>query len=213
MADEELVLWVDDAFHSPFAFSCFVALEEKGLPFELRPLSLEKGEHRQGDYPARSITGRIPCLRHGDFWLTESSAIDEYLEDAFPPPRFARLYPEGPAERARARQLQAWLRSDLAPLRQDRPTSSVFGKAPVKPLTLAGQAAAAHVVRAAEALLPPGGGHLFGAFGIADADLAMMLQRLVANGDPVPPSVAAYAQAVWQRPSVQAWRRKAKDPR
>jgi glutathione S-transferase len=123
----------------------------------------------------------------------------------FTPPRYPRLYPPEASARARARQLQAWVRSDLMPLREERPTSSVFGKTAVKPLSPAGLEAAGRVVRAAEALLPPGPGYLFGAFSIADADLAMMLERLVHNGDPVPPRVKAYAESVWQRPSVRKW--------
>lgn len=205
MAEPKLILWGDSNFESPYVFSSFVALKEKGLPFELKLLSLPAGEHRQGDYPSRSVTGRVPSLQHGEFWLAESSAIDEYLEDVFPPPRFPRLYPEKPADRARARQIQAWLRSDLVPLRDERPTSTVFARKAVKPLTSAGQAAAERVVRAVETLLAPGAANLFGELGIADVDLAMMLQRLVANGDPVPERVKAYASAIWQRPSVREW--------
>jgi len=205
MADDKLVLWGESNYESPYVFSVFVALKEKGLPFELKTFSLEKGEHRRGDYPLRSLTGRVPSLMHGELWLAESSAIDEYLEDVFPPPGYPRLYPERAAERARARQIQAWLRSDLSPLREERPTSSVFGKKKVQPLSPAGQEAAGRVVRVAETLLPPGPGHLFGAFSIADADLALMLERLVHNGDPVPPRVKAYAEAVFGRPSVRAW--------
>jgi glutathione S-transferase len=206
MAAEKLVLWGEARFESPYVFSCFVSLREKGLPFELRTLSLEAGEHRQGDYTARSITGRVPALQHGELWLAESSAIDEYLEDAFPPPEHTPLYPSGLADRARARQIQAWLRSDLMPLRAERPTSSVFSGAPVKPLSEEGQASARRVVEACEALLPKGADHLFGTtFSIADADLALMLQRLVANGDPVSPRVKGYAVRVFTRPSIEAW--------
>jgi glutathione S-transferase len=210
MADEKLVLYGDDKFESPYVFSSFVALKEKGLPFELRTFSLSGGAHRQGDYPARSITGRVPSLQHGDFWLAESSAIDEYLDDAFPPPRWPRLYPEDPRQRARARQIQAWVRSDLMPIREERPTSSVFAGGPVKPLSADGRAAAERLLAAAGPLVPAGDGHLFGAFSIADADLAMMLTRLVANGDPVPPKVKAYAERVWARPSIAEWRAKAR---
>ncbi len=53
--------------------------------------------------------------------------------------------------------------------------------------------------------MPPGATHLFGEFTIADVDLAMMLQRLVANGDAVPERLKAFAAAIWQRPSVKEW--------
>ena len=209
MADP-LTLYGEEHWESPYVFSAFVALKEKGLDFRFETLSLDRGQHRSGEYPSRSITGRVPTLRHDDFWLSESSAIGEYLEEAFPPPRFPRLYPEGTRERARARQVQAWLRSDLLALRSDRPTSSIFlGKA-VKPLGPEGQKAAERFLRGCGELLPRGGAHLFGAFWIADADLALMLQRLVAAGDPVPEPLAAYARGVWTRASIQEWVRQAR---
>jgi glutathione S-transferase len=205
---ETLILHGESNFVSPYVFSCFVALREKGLPFELRTFSLDRGEHRKGEYPSRSITGRVPALQHGDFWLAESSAIDEYLEEAFPPPRYPRLYPEGVRERARARQVQAWVRSDLMPIRDERPTSTVFGAPATAPLSAAGRAAAERLVAGVEQLLPAGAEHLFGAFGIADADLALMLQRLARSGDPLPERLRAYAERVWQRPSVQEFVKK-----
>ncbi len=212
MADDRLILWGETNFESPYVFSCFVALREKRAQFELKTMSLDAGEHRQGDYPARSLTGRVPALQHGDFWLAESSAIDEYLEELFPPPAHPPLYPAPVQQRARARQLQAWLRSDLMPVRAERPTSSVFSGAPVKPLTETAQKAVATLIRVGEALIPPGADYLFGtSFTIADADLGLMLQRLVANGDEVPACLKAYASRVWTRPSVEDWLRHARE--
>jgi len=209
MADA-IELWGEDEFGSPYVFSAFVALREKGLDFQVRTLSLEKGDHRTGDYPSRSITGRVPALRHGDFWLSESSAIAEYLEEAFPAPRYLRLYPEGLRERARARQVQAWLRSDLLPLRMERPTSSIFLGEKVKPLGAEAQKAVDRFLRACGELLPRGAVHLFGSFTIADADLSLMLHRLLANGDPVPEPLAAYARGIWARKPIQEWVRHAR---
>ena len=72
---EEMVLYGESNWESPYVFSCFVALREKGIPFELRTWTLAAGEHRRGDYANRSVTGRVPALAHGDFWLAESSAV------------------------------------------------------------------------------------------------------------------------------------------
>jgi len=130
-----LVLYGDDRWESPYVFSSFVAVREKGVAFELRTMSLHSGEHRRGTYPALSMTGRVPALQHGDFWLAESSAIDEYLEDMFPPPRWPRIYPESTRDRARARQVQAWLRTDLAAIRDERDVATVFGAATTAPLS------------------------------------------------------------------------------
>jgi glutathione S-transferase len=125
MADD-LVLHGSRIWTSPYVFSVFVFLKEKGLPFRMELLDTESGEHLKPPYEVDSFTGRLPALRHGDLWLAESSAIGEYLEEVFPPPRFARLYPEAPRERARVRMIQAFLRSDLAAVRADRSTDTLF---------------------------------------------------------------------------------------
>lgn len=200
-----LTLYVDSNFISPYAMSAFVVLEEKGLPYEMRSLNLASGEQRAPGFAQGSLSGRVPTLVHGDFWLSESSAIDEYLEEVFPPPTYAAAYPADPRSRARARQIQAWLRSDFLPLRQARSTDVVFGKPSAEPLPDAARAAAEKLFAAVEGLLAPGAAHLFGAWSIADTDLALMLNRLVLNGDEVPERLATYARGQWQRPSVQRW--------
>jgi glutathione S-transferase len=204
MADD-LVLYGNSSWTSPYVFSAFVCLEEKALPYRMELLDLDAGQHRRPEYAGPSITGRVPALRHGDFWVAESSAIDEYLEDAFPPPQHAAVYPADPRDRARARMVQAFVRSDLADLRQERTTATLFsGEAP-KPLSAAGKAAADRLVAIAERLVRPGARHLAGAFGVADADLALVLQRLVNNGDPVTERLATYARDVFKRPSIRKW--------
>lgn len=205
MDAQEMVLYVDSNFVSPYAMSAFVALTEKGVPFETRTLDLERRENRTPDFAARSITGRVPTLVHGDFSLSESSAITEYLEDLLPAPAHVRLYPGELRQRARARQVQAWVRSDLMPIRGERPTEVVFCRPSATALSDKARSSAARLFAAAEALLPTGATNLFGDWCIADTDLALMLNRLVLNGDAVPGRLAAYARAQWQRPSVRRW--------
>jgi glutathione S-transferase len=200
----KLVLFSDPFWVSPYVFSSFVALKEKGLAFEIETIDMTGGRHRGTAWEASSITGRVPSLLHGDFSLAESSAIAEYLEDVFP--EGPRLFPAEPRLRARARQIMAFLRSDLGPLREERSSETVFyprvGALP--PLSPAAQASAQKLFRVAGQLLP-GSGDLFGTWCLADTDLAMMLQRLVHNGDPVPAPLAAYAERQWQRPSARGY--------
>lgn len=200
-----LQLYVDSGFLSPYALSVFVVLHEKGLPFTWHGVDLDAGANLQPDYAAASLTARVPLLVEGDFRLSESSAIAEYLEARYPAPAYAAVYPQDEQQRARARQIQAWLRSDLLPLRQQRNTEVVFLRPVSTPLDEAGQRAAAKLVRVAEACLPDGAANLFGEWCIADTDLALMLLRLVNNGDAVPARLADYARQQWQRPAVQAW--------
>lgn len=196
-------LYVDSQFLSPYAMSAYVALAEKQLPFEVRLIDLDAGEQRMQPYQCRALTARVPALTHGDFNLTESTAITEYLEDLHPAPACTALYPAQPRERARARQLQAWLRSDLAALRQERPTETVFYGAAGQPLSDAAHAAAAKLIQVASCLLEGGRSCLFDEWCIADTDLAVTLKRL--SQDDLPDALRAYADGQWQRPSVQTW--------
>jgi glutathione S-transferase len=184
-----------------------VALRDKRIPFETRDVALHLRAHGDPAFVAQSLTSRVPVLVDGDFALSESSAIDEYLEDAYPAPKHAPILPAGVRERARARQIMAWLRSDLMPIREERSAEYVFYAhdrlTPFSPLSEAGKRAAAKLLGAAERLVPADGGPLFGAWCIADTDLAMMLQRLVKTGHDVPARIRDYADGQWQRPAVR----------
>jgi glutathione S-transferase len=205
VSEKHLRLYVDSKFTSPYAMSVFVTLTEKSLPFDVHPIDLNANEHYATDYADLSLTCRVPTLTHGEFHLSESAAIDEYLEEAFPPPDYAAVYPRDIHDRARARQIQAWLRSDLMPIREERSTESIFITRIDNPLSADGQAAAKKIFAMADRLLKDDAPNLFATWCIADTDLALMLNRLVLNGDPVPPKLATYAQHQWQRSSVQAW--------
>ncbi|WP_034944394.1 glutathione transferase [Erwinia oleae] len=201
----EITLWSDGCFYSPYAMSVFVALTEKGVPFSTRQIDLRREEHLSPAYHAVALTRRVPALGVDDFVLTESSAIAEYLEERFPAPDFKRLYPRDIEKRAKAREIQAWLRSDFLPLRQERPTDVLFAGKTFAPLSEAGKASAEKLIAGATRLLAAGQQNLFGEWSIADTDLAVMINRLVMHGDDVPQPIADYAHFQWQRASVQLW--------
>jgi glutathione S-transferase len=207
-----LVLYTDSFWISPYVFTCFVALREKGLPFEARPVALEAKEQLRPDYQRLTVTGRVPALDHDGFFVAESSAVVEYLEDAFPVPAEQRLLPEHVRDRARARQVMAWLRSDLMAIREERPTTTMFYERAKTPLSAAGEAAVDKLLRVADLLVPADSTPLFGAWSIADSDLAFMLHRLILNGHEVPPKVRRYAEVQWARPSVHEFVHRARPP-
>jgi glutathione S-transferase len=200
----DIELFGNTPLTSPFVLTVYAALLEKGLPFELRLLDLKQGQQHDPNFVAHSVTNRVPTLRHGSAWFSESLAITEYLEEAFPPPRYARLYPEDLLERARVRMVQGLIRSDFMPIREERSTETVFYSDPIRPLSAKADAARLRLIRIAEAVLE-GRGSIASSFSIGDIDLAVMLQRLVHNGDPVPDALVQYVRGIWQRPSVQKW--------
>lgn len=203
MSQPVITLWSDADFFSPYVMSVYVALQEKGLPFSVKTVDLNRGEQRLPGWKGFSATRRVPLLEVDDFSLSESSAISEYLDERFAPPEWERLYPHDVQNRARARQLQAWLRSDLMPIREERSTEVIFAGVKKPPLSAAGQQSAVRLFEFAGSLLAHGGANLFGEWSIADSDLALMLNRLVLNGDEVPEQLADYATFQWQRASVQ----------
>ncbi len=204
-----MLLYVDANFASPYALVVFVSLLEKGLTFDIETVDLVARAHQGLDFAKTSITRRVPTLVHDDFPLSESSAICEYIDETFPG---TRLYPADPRDRARARQIQAWVRSDLMPIRDERPTFVVFNGATRPALSAEAREAADKLFSAALRLLDGRTGNLFGDWSIADVDLAMMLQRLIALGDPVPQPLIDYATRQWRRPTLQQWIHRPRPP-
>lgn len=205
MSEPAITLWSDSDFFSPYVMAVYVALHEKGLPFSLKTVDLDSGQHHQVGWPGFSLTRRVPALDIDGFELSESSAITEYLEERFAPPEYERIYPHDLQKRARARQIQAWIRSDLLPIREERGTDVIFAGSKKAPLSAAASEAAAKLYAIAGELLAHGKPNLFGEWCIADADLALMLNRLVMHGDDVPEALANYATFQWQRSSVQRY--------
>lgn len=203
MESAKIKLYVGADFVSAFAMSTFVALKEKQLSFELVTLDLKARENYQPGYRDLSLTCKIPTMVHQGFALSESSAIAEYLDEIAPQPR--KLFPQDTRQRARARQLQAWLRSDLLVIRKERPADLIYFGKKDTPLSDDALAAVDRLFFVADRLLKGGADHLFGDWSIADTDLAIMLNRLLANGDHVPARLAAYVRRQWDRDSVRAW--------
>lgn len=203
MEGTRLKLYVGADFVSAFAMSAFVALKEKQLSFDLVTLDLKARENYQASYRDVSLTCKIPTLVHEGFALSESSAIAEYLEEVTP--GHNKLFPLDIRQRARARQLQAWLRSDLLVIRKERPADLIYFGKKDNPLSDEALAAVGRLFFVADRLLEEGADHLFGDWSIADTDLAIMLNRLLANGDQVPARLAAYVRRQWDRDSVRAW--------
>src|ERR1051325_347014 len=79
-----------------------LVLHAKGLPFVFHDTETEM---YSAAHEARHPFGRVPVLRHGDFWLYETSAIALYIDEAFAEPR---LLPADMRRRALARQ---WMSS------------------------------------------------------------------------------------------------------
>ncbi|HET9621914.1 MAG TPA: glutathione transferase [Kofleriaceae bacterium] len=205
-----LTLYTESTWTSPWVFHAMIALEEKQLPYKIEVVPMPIPAPTKTSLQGKAVLGTVPILVHGDAWISESLAISEYLEEVFPAPGHAALLPGPAVERARARQIMSFLRTSLHALREARPTTSVFGRPITKPMSDKARAEAAELERAALAWVlgadgevRKDGGALFGAWSVADADLALALMRLIANQDPLDRRLTAYALAQFDRKSVR----------
>jgi glutathione S-transferase len=197
-----LVLYGDGFFASPFDACCYVALEEKQLPFVVGRAILRDGGGVPPLLGSRTGIPRVPALQHGDFWLTESIAIAEYLEQVFPPPAYSRLFPDEPRARARARQVMAWVRFDLRALRAERPWWMTLYPASPGPLSSAAERDA-HELFDLVAHLDAGGD--LAVWNLSHLDLALSLARLRAGDLALPVAARRLLDANLARPSVRGY--------
>ncbi|KAF3449246.1 hypothetical protein FNV43_RR09974 [Rhamnella rubrinervis] len=58
-------------------------IHEKGVDFELVPVNLSAGQHKQPPFLAKNPFGLIPVLEDGDLTLFESRAISTYIAEKF----------------------------------------------------------------------------------------------------------------------------------
>jgi glutathione S-transferase len=69
---------------SPYAWRVWLALEHKGMPYELKQISFDAGDFEKADFLALNRRHKVPVIVDNDFALSESAAIVEYLEDKAP---------------------------------------------------------------------------------------------------------------------------------
>jgi glutathione S-transferase len=101
-------------------------LEELGVPYEVKRLSLSAGEHKKPEYLKLNPNGQVPTLVDGDLALFESGAICQYLTDKFPEKGFAP--PVGTPDRGRYYQWIHYAMSGIEP-----PAVTIFMHTIMKP--------------------------------------------------------------------------------
>jgi glutathione S-transferase len=170
------------------------------LNFTIKTINLNINQNKENNF--LSFTRRVPTLETNDFSLSESSAISEYLDERYPD---NNIYPKSLNERARAREIQAWLRSDLLALRNERSTETIFIKPTNKPLSEEAKESASKLVQATNSLLFENKMNLFSEWCIADVDLSLMLNRLILNGYEVSDTLRRYVEHQWKNEFIQDW--------
>jgi glutathione S-transferase len=89
---------------SPYAWKVWLVLEHKGIPYELKMLSFDKGDTKTPEFLAVNPRAKVPAIVEDGVAVSESSAIVEYLEDRYPQ---KPLLPKDAAGRATVRRIAA----------------------------------------------------------------------------------------------------------
>lgn len=102
-------------FRSSASYRARIALHLKGIPFESRFVHLlrQGGQQLQPDYRRLNPLGRVPTLIDGAQVVTQSVAIMEYLEEAYPAPH---IMPTDAAHRALVRAITQTIAADIQPM-------------------------------------------------------------------------------------------------
>ena len=121
---------------STYVRTARIALEEKGVKYDLNPLPPHDAE-----LVKHQPFGKVPALKHGDFEIYETAAITRYVDEAFPGPA---LQPKDVKDRARMEQwisvinghvyptvIGSVVLEHLAPKLMNRPTDTARIKAAV----------------------------------------------------------------------------------
>jgi glutathione S-transferase len=202
---------------SPFVRKARIALEEKGLPYQVEP-----------PLPGQHPMGKMPVLRDGERLVPDSSVICAYLEKTQPAPR---LYPEDAGEYARALFLEEYadtaMTEGMGPIVFERVVKPNFLGQPTdaakleqllaiaserwlgKPVTVTGAQIPA-VLDYLESQLPADRDTVLPRFSVADIAIGAHLGWLALAGFELDekrwPRTARFQRAVESRPSFKATR-------
>jgi glutathione S-transferase len=173
------MLTIIGSYVSPYVRKVLACMNLKGIDYEVDPITPFFGND---EFRRLSPLCRIPVLIDGDFSISDSSVICDYLEDAYPG---HALYPSDPKQRARARWFEEFADTRLG----DLLIWSLFYQKVVRPLVWGERTDEQRVAKALNEEIPtaldyleselPGDGFLFGEIGVADIAIASFFR----NGD------------------------------
>ncbi len=155
---------------SPFVRKVLIALDYKGIPYELVPQMPFSGDK---DYLKINPLGKVPTLVDGELTLGDSKVICRYLEEAYPEPA---LYPEDIKNRALADWYEDLCGGPVAEM-----AAGIFFQRFMRPFAFKQDPDEELVAKITEKKLPPmldylegqlpAAGFLFGDFGMADLSI------------------------------------------
>jgi glutathione S-transferase len=196
-----LTLYVGNKRYSSWSLRPYLALAHAGVDFTTETIQLDQSDTK-ARITAVNPAGKLPVLHDGALVIAESLAICEYAAEICPA---AGLWPDGRADRARARSIATEMHAGFAALRREMPMD-LGVKKPDLGRTQESLADIARVVEIWRTQLAASGGpFLFGTFTIADAMFAPVTTRFVTYEVELEEVCSAYVRAIGAVPAMRAW--------
>ena len=173
-------------------------LDELGVPYDMKILDFEKGEHKAPAYLKINPMGKVPAIVHRGMVVTESGAICLYLADAYPQAKLAPALDDP--------QRGTYLRWFFfgAGCFEPAIVDKLFARAPVERKSAVGYGSYEDTLNALETALKPGP-YIFGAkFSAVDVYVgaqiqwAMMVKALEPRA-----TFQQYVERIAKRPALQ----------
>ncbi len=200
-----LTLVIGTRRYSSWSLRPWLALRAAGAAFDVVEIALRQPDTK-ANILARSPSGKVPLLIHGQTKVWDSLAICEYVAEQFPA---AGLWPGDAAARAMARAVAAEMHAGFPQLRTVCPMDLCAGVTPLAeiPPDVAAEAARIRALWAeCRRRFGAGGPFLFGRFSVADAMYAPVVTRFTTYALPQDDVSRAYCDAVWALPALGEWR-------
>lgn len=187
---------------SPYAWKVWLALEHKGIPYELKMLSFDKGDTKTPEFLAINPRAKVPAIVEDGVAVSESSVIVEYLEDRYP---WKPLLPKDASGRATARRIAAEADNYLSETVEELFNLTLYAKKPasVNEISAAQEHALNEIAKLEKALVAD---YLVGEISIADFTAyphVRLLQRVDERSpgkgiarNLLPPKVAAWVRRI-----------------
>ncbi len=202
---DDLVLVIGNKNYSAWSLRPWLAMKTAGAKFKEILVPIEQPNTRQ-EILKHWRNGRVPILKHGDNVVWESLAICEYVAELFPT---VHLWPDDTRARAIARSICSEIHAEFTALDRHMPMNvrSRFPDEGRKPGVQDDINRITAIWRRARERYGNrhGGPFLFGAFSNADAMFAPIVSRFRTYAVELGDVEAAYADAVWNHPSMQEW--------
>jgi glutathione S-transferase len=199
-------LYVGSKRYSSWSLRPYLALVHAGELFDTTTILLDTPTSK-AEIAAVNPAGLVPVLHVDGAVIWDSLAICEYVAERNPA---AKLWPEDPLLRAKARSISCEMHSSFAALRSTFPfqiletgISSPAGEP--KPQAFADAKRIEQIWREELSEKRTGGPFLFGAFTIADAMFAPVASRFRTYGIDVDSTSRAYIDAIFSLPGVKQW--------